>query len=123
MKALNSLKSFILACSGLSGGLLLLTGASLGGKALAADVKCTAKVALNQTYMVEIAEEGGATVITNASGSRFDGTSNRSISGRTGDITWFLGTGFGKGFEVSVENGGQNRTAFCLAANECYLCR
>ena len=96
---------------------------AFSGESLAADVKCTAKVALNQLYTVDITEESGAAVLENASGSVFQGRATRSLSGRTGDITWFLGTGFDRGFEVSIENGGQNRIALCLAANECYLCR
>ena len=99
------------------------TLAFLGLEAQAADVKCSARVALNQRYSVEIKEESGAMSVVNASGSTWDGVANRFVSGRTGDITWFLAAGFGQGIEVSVENGGQRRVALCLADNECYLCQ
>ena len=118
---ISGISSFQSAAAILISFVLSFIGAS--STVYAADIKCTAKVALNQVYTVEIMEESGLTAIENASGSRFSGVANRYLSGRTGDITWFLGTGFAKGFEVSVENGGQNRTALCLAANECYLCR
>lgn len=104
----------------LSGFFCLFAGSQTAN---AADVRCTAKVALNQTYTVDINEETGAAAIANLSGTKIDGVANRYLSGRTGDVTWFLAAGFDKGFEVSVENGGQHRIALCLAANECYLCR
>jgi|GEM_PF-1295806 len=121
IKNLTAAVSFrALVVSASAGFLGLLGGAQA---VLAADVHCTAKVALNQMYTVDIQEETGNTSISNLGGTKVDGVANRYLSGRTGDVTWFLATGFDKGFEVSVEHGGQQRVAFCLAANECYLCR
>ena len=64
----------------------------------------------------------GTQTITNDAGTSARGTASKLVSGSTGNILYFLATGFGQGFQVEVENGGRGRVAFCLEANECYLC-
>lgn len=103
--------------------LLLAVATLVSSQAMADAMTCRARVALNRVYDVSLDTESGQTAIMNDAGTTFDGVATRSVSGRDGTGYFFLATGFGTGIEVQIENGGQNRVALCLAANECYACR
>jgi hypothetical protein len=109
------LNAFITAITAMFGTFITATQASA--------LTCRAKVALNRIYDASVDEATGYMEVTNDAGTTMTGNANRYVSGRTGDITWFLATGFNSGVEIQKENGGANRIALCLADNECYLCR
>lgn len=92
-------------------------------QAHAAALSCRANVALNRVYDVQLEDETGEMAVVNDTGTRFAGRANSYFSSRTGNTSWFLATGFAQGVQLEVEAGGSQRIAFCLAANECYLCR
>lgn len=86
-------------------------------------VSCTARVALNRTYDISVDTESGALTGSNDAGTQYAGIAAKTLSGSTGNTTFFLPTGHGRGLELEIEAGGAQRIALCLAANECYICR
>lgn len=84
---------------------------------------CRANVALNRVYEVNIDVPTNDVLVINDAGTVISGKASRYVSGRTGDVSWFVATGFGSGVKVQREAGGAGRIALCLAETECYLCR
>ena len=104
----------------LGGAALSLT---LASPAFAAPVTCHARVALNRIYSVSLDTESSDLVVSNDAGTRVSGRAPRYESGTDGTVSYFLASGFGAGVLVEIEQGGQGRTALCLAQNECYICK
>jgi hypothetical protein len=94
----------------------------LGGVAQAAPFTCTAQVTIHQ-FKVTVDPQAPRLTVATDTGSHYDGSPAVSYSAQSGDTDYFLATGFGVGFDVDVENGGQHRIALCLSPSECYLCR
>lgn len=106
--------------------LALITGTLAFAAPAAADTfSCRARVALNRVYDATVDLESGWVSVVNDAGTNYAGTATRSASGTTGDVSYFLATGFGAGIELAIENGDvqRGRKLLCLAANECYACR
>ncbi len=92
--------------------------------AVADPFMCRARVALNRVYDVTVDLETRAMTVVNDAGTTYVGGATYSVSGTTGDASYFLAVGFGSGIELAMENGDpRGRKLLCLAANECYACR
>lgn len=85
-------------------------------------VTCKAKVT-NRWYEVSLdLKEQFLRVVTD-NGYRYEGKATLSHSPGENEDAYFLPTGYGRGLELAFELKGQQRIAFCLQENECWLCR